>query len=59
MLETKRNYHPLIIILFASGMLSLEEINQIPDTTKHNTNGLKSILINLTISKTYTKVGLL
>ncbi|MBV7270735.1 hypothetical protein [Winogradskyella luteola] len=34
--QTKRNYHPLIIVLFASGMLSLQELNEIPRTTKYN-----------------------
>ena len=32
----KRNYHPLIIILFTSGVLSVEELNKIPRTTKNN-----------------------
>ena len=32
----KRTYHPLIIILFNSGMLSLEELSEILRTTKHN-----------------------
>jgi len=34
--QSKRNYHPLIIILFASKMLSAHELSQIPRTTKHN-----------------------
>lgn len=34
--QTKRNYHPLIIILFTSGMLSIDELGQLPRTTKHN-----------------------
>jgi hypothetical protein len=32
----KRNYHPLIIILFTSGMLSADELNQLPRTTRYN-----------------------
>lgn len=36
MYQTKRNYHPLIIILFASGMLSPYELSKLPRTTKHN-----------------------
>lgn len=32
----KRNYHPLIIILYVNGMLSLDELNYIPRTTKYN-----------------------
>ena len=34
--QTRRNYHPLVIILFTSGMLSLEELQQLPRTTKHH-----------------------
>ncbi len=32
----KRNYHPLIVILFNSGMLSVRELDQIPRTTRYN-----------------------
>lgn len=39
--QTKRNYHPLIIILFASGMLSLDELSELPRTTKHNRKHFK------------------
>ena len=34
--QSKRNYHPLIIILFTSGMLSTQELNELPRTTKYN-----------------------
>jgi len=39
--ESKRNYHPLIIILFTSGMLSIDELNKLPRTTKHNWKDFK------------------
>ena len=32
----KNNYHPLIILLFTSGMLSEQSIKQIPRTTRYN-----------------------
>lgn len=32
----KRNYHPLVIILYASGMLDDKQLAQIPKTTRHN-----------------------
>ncbi|MGV6862632.1 MAG: hypothetical protein ACWA41_12745 [Putridiphycobacter sp.] len=34
----KNNYHPLIILLYHSNMLSIEELNKIPRTTKRNWN---------------------
>ena len=37
----KRNYHPLIILLYASGMLDINQIAQIPKTTKYNWNQFK------------------
>lgn len=37
----KRNYHPLVILLYTSGMLSLEELNKLPRTTKYNWNQFK------------------
>lgn len=36
MVDYKRNYHPLVIILFVGGMLSIEELNQLSKTTKNN-----------------------
>jgi len=36
MKKERRNYHPLLIILFASGMLPNEALNKLPRTTKHN-----------------------
>lgn len=32
----KRNYHPLIIVLYASGMLDNTQTSQIPKTTRYN-----------------------
>lgn len=32
----KRNYHPLVIFLYASGMLDAKQIAQIPKTTRYN-----------------------
>lgn len=32
----KRNYHPLIIVMYASGMLDDKQIAQIPKTTRYN-----------------------
>ena len=32
----KRNYHPLVIILYTSGMLDQKQIAQIPKTTRYN-----------------------
>ncbi|QSS96304.1 hypothetical protein [Psychroflexus sp. ALD_RP9] len=32
----KNNYHPLIILLYTSGMLSEQSIKQIPRTTRYN-----------------------
>ncbi|TDQ30377.1 hypothetical protein [Tenacibaculum caenipelagi] len=37
----KRNYHPLVIILYASGILDQEQISQIPKTTRYNWNQFK------------------
>lgn len=37
----KRNYHPLVIVLYASGMLDHKQIVQIPKTTRHNWNQFK------------------
>jgi len=34
----KRNYHPLVIILYASGMLDQNQLAKIPKTTKYNWN---------------------
>ncbi len=32
----KRNYHPLMIVLYAIGIPDNQQITQIPKTTKHN-----------------------
>ena len=37
----KRNYHPLIILLFTSGMLSDHSVKQIPRTTRYNWRDFK------------------
>ena len=37
----KRNYHPIIILLYVSGMLGIEQLNQLPKTTKYNWNKFK------------------
>jgi len=37
----KRNYHPLIILLYASGMLGTKQLSELPKTTKHNWNQFK------------------
>jgi len=37
----KRNYHPLVILLYTSGMLDSVQIRQLPKTTKHNWNQFK------------------
>ncbi|MBL4880303.1 MAG: hypothetical protein JKX82_03160 [Oleispira sp.] len=37
----KRNYHPLVILLYTSGMLDAVQIRQLPKTTKHNWNQFK------------------
>lgn len=37
----KRNYHPIIILLYISGMLDGKQLNQLPKTTKHNWNKFK------------------
>ena len=37
----KRNYHPIIIVLYVSGMLDVQQLNQLPKTTKHNWNQFK------------------
>ena len=34
----KRNYHPLIIVMYASGMLDDTQLVQIPKTTRYNWN---------------------
>lgn len=34
----KRNYHPMIILLYASGMLDTKQIRELPKTTKYNWN---------------------
>lgn len=34
----KRNYHPLIILLYVSNMLSDQQLAMLPKTTKHNWN---------------------
>lgn len=34
----KRNYHPLIIVMYASGMLDDTQLAQIPKTTRYNWN---------------------
>ncbi len=34
----KRNYHPLIILFYSSGMLSQQQLKLLPKTTKHNWN---------------------
>lgn len=34
----KRKYHPLIILLYTSGMLTEQQIKEIPKTTRHNWN---------------------
>jgi len=41
LINSKRRYHPLIIILYTSGMLSVDELKQLPRTTKHNWNHFK------------------
>ena len=42
----KRNYHPLIILLYVSGMLDTKQLCELPKTTKFNWNrfGTKSIM---------------
>ncbi len=37
----KRNYHPIIILLYVSGMLDIQQLGQLPKTTKHNWNKFK------------------
>ncbi|WP_439131431.1 hypothetical protein [Polaribacter sp.] len=37
----KRNYHPLIILLYASGMLDTKQLCELPKTTKYNWNQFK------------------
>lgn len=37
----KRNYHPIIILLYVSRMLDAQQLNQLPKTTKHNWNKFK------------------
>jgi len=32
----KRNYHPLVIVLYASGILYHKKITRIPKTTRHD-----------------------
>ena len=34
----KRNYHPLIILLYVSGMLDVNQVAKLPKTTKFNWN---------------------
>ncbi len=34
----KRNYHPLIIVMYVSGMLDANQLAQIPKTTRYNWN---------------------
>ncbi|WP_405610846.1 hypothetical protein [Polaribacter sp. Asnod1-A03] len=37
----KRNYHPLVILLYVSGMLDAKQLCKLPKTTKHNWNQFK------------------
>ena len=37
----KRNYHPLIILMFTSGMLDIQQQKDIPKTTKYNWKKIK------------------
>jgi transposase InsO family protein len=37
----KRNYHPLVILLYTSGMLDVRQISELPKTTKYNWNQFK------------------
>jgi hypothetical protein len=37
----KKNYHPLAIFLYASGMLDVKQDGELPETTKYNWNQFK------------------
>ncbi|WP_339883497.1 hypothetical protein [Polaribacter vadi] len=37
----KRNYHPLVVLLYTSGMLDMRQIGELPKTTKYNWNQFK------------------
>lgn len=41
MLLHKRRYHPLIILLFHSGILTTDQIKELPKTTKYNWKGFQ------------------
>jgi len=37
----KRNYHPLVILLYVNGMLDVKQVSELPKTTKYNWNQFK------------------